>query len=205
MYIAYWKEWLNFDKELCMASNTRRSGCDRRRDRIQIGNDEDRRYEDRRALLREPAQIIETMKKIPMFMGLADEHYEKILSICSKKLIPGDQYLCRGGEPSNALYILAKGQLEVMTKNGVFLAYITMFGSVGEMGVFTDTPRSASVVATEDCVVLSVHKAELFRLFESDCALGNRVLLNVVKDLANKIQEDNEIIDELRKRRSSIL
>jgi len=187
-----------------MAADTKRSGSDRRKEQG-ASEEHDRSGEERRALMRNPEKIVEIMKKIPMFGGLKDEQYYKILNICSKKLVPGDQYLCNAGEPSDALYILAKGQLEVMTRNGAFLAYIIMFGSVGEMGVFTETPRSASVKATEDCVVLTVQKTELFRLFETDYVLGNQVLLNVVRDLAGKIQEDNDVIEELRKRRSRII
>ena len=75
---------------------------------------------------------------------------------------------------------------------------------VGEMGVFTDTPRSASVVAIDDSVVLRISKKELYELFKKYSGLGNRILLNVIKDIANKLNEDNEVIEDLRKRRSMI-
>jgi hypothetical protein len=50
-----------------------------------------------------------------------------------------------------------------------------------------------------------MHKDELLPLMESDAALSTRFLLNVVKDLAGKLQEDNRIIEELRNRKSTMV
>jgi len=128
-----------------------------------------------------------------------------VLNICSKRIIPIDDFLVKDGDEAAELFILMKGQLNVVAKSGALLAYITTLGLVGEMGVFTGTPRSASVIAMDDSVVIRISKRELFHLFTLDYALGNRMLLNVISDLANKLQEDNIVIEELRKRRNRIL
>ena len=183
---------------------TRRSGADRRGTPESVDIDH-RSGEERRAARRDSKYIIECMKKIPIFGGLTGEQYRRMLNICSKKLIPINDYLVRNGDDAVELFILMKGQLKVVSKTGALLAHITTLGLVGEMGVFTATPRSASVIATDDCVVLRITKKELFELFSRDYALGNRILLNVVNDLALKLQEDNVVIEDLRKRRSRIL
>ena len=187
-----------------MGDEFRRSGADRREKFVDV-DDERRGSFDRRMVQRDSNQIIEYMKKIPIFRGLSAEQYKSVLHICSKKLIPAEYYLCREGDKSSELFILLKGQLEVVTKSGAVLAYISSLGLIGEMGVFTDTVRSASVIATDDTMVIRISKKELFELFNTNNALGNRIMLNVIKDLAAKLREDNDIIEELRKRRSKIL
>ena len=186
-----------------MEKEIRRSGTLRRKKQEDVENDK-RNSKDRRAAFKDSEQIIDYMKRIPIFDGLTNEQYTEILNLCSKKVIPADHYLCRDGDKSNDLYILLKGQLKVMSRNGALLAFIDTLGLVGEMGVFTDTPRSASVAATDNCIVIRINKDELFELFNNNCPLGNRIFLNVIKDLANKLQEDNEVIDELRRRRNSL-
>jgi len=181
----------------------RRSGADRRKRIIRV-EVERRSGVDRRAVNRDSRKIIEYMKKIPIFNGLEDSDYKSILHICSKRLIPADHYLCRAGDESHALYILIRGKLRVETGSGTLLAYIDTLGLVGEMGVFTDTPRSASVLAVDDSMVIRISKVELFELFKNNCPLGSRIFLNVIRDLALKLREDNEVIEELRKRRSGI-
>ncbi len=202
-YGATGNKYISMKRETSM-EEFRRSGADRRKHAVTV-DQERRNGEDRRAAHRDSGQIVDCMKKIPIFNGLTDEQYQKVLNICSKKLIPVNQYLIRVGDSSHELFILMKGRLEVQSKSRSLIAHITTLGLVGEMGVFIDTPRTASVVATEDCVVLRISKRELFDLFNGNCALGNRILLNVVKDLAIKLHEENAVIEEMRKRRSQIL
>lgn len=186
-----------------MEEKIRRTGTLRRKKQVGIKNNR-RNIKDRRAALKDSEQIIDYMKRIPIFNGLTNEQYAEILNLCSKKVIPADHYLFQEGDKSNELYILLKGQFKVISRNGALLAFIDTLGLVGEMGVFTDTPRSASVAATDNCIVIRINKCELFDLFKNNSPLGNRIFLNVIKDLANKLQEDNEVIDELRRRRSSL-
>lgn len=186
------------------AAFARRSGADRRR--VQLAVDYDRRSgKDRRESSHDADFIIDCMKKIPIFSGLSDSHYGKILNICSKRIVPGDHYLVKDGDKADALYILMKGSLDVVSRHGARLASITTLGLVGEMGVFAGTGRTASVVAVDDCVVLRISRNELFDLFLTDCDLGNRILLNVIRDLAAKLQEDNTVIEELRSRRTALV
>jgi CRP-like cAMP-binding protein len=130
----------------------------------------------------------------------------KVVRICSKKVIPKDTVLCSKGDESNELFILLKGQLRVMLSSATFLTYITPIGLVGEIGIFTGAKRGATVFASLDSTVIRIHKNELFALFKNDCPLSNRILMNVIADLSNKLQEDNEVIEELRmKKRTRIL
>ncbi|MFC1694028.1 cyclic nucleotide-binding domain-containing protein, partial [Candidatus Latescibacterota bacterium] len=115
-------------------------------------------------------------------------------------------FICREGENSIDLYILLKGKLKVTIRGTTLLNYITPVGLVGEIGVFTDVQRSATVAATSDSTVIKINKVELLKLIESDSKLGSRLFLNVISDLANKLQEDNETIENLRnKKRTRIL
>ena len=93
-----------------------------------------------------------------------------------------------------------------MLNSTTLLTYITPIGLVGEIGIFTGQKRTASVLTAVDATVIRIHKKELFELFKSDAILSSRILLNVIADLANKLQEDNELIEELRtKKRTRIL
>ena len=66
------------------------------------------------------------------------------------------------------------------------------------MGIFTGEPRSASVEASTDCILLIINRSEFFKLFERDYFLAFKILMNVIKDLSKKLRKNNIIIDELR-------
>ena len=113
--------------------------------------------------------------------------------------------MCYEGEESNELFIMLKGRLKITLKGSTLINFIYPMGLVGEIGVFTDVKRSASVLAAEESTVLRIHKTELFALMKSDAALSSRLLLNVVHDLAAKLQEDNRIIEELRTKKCTMI
>ena len=188
-----------------MEEKARRSGTDRRSKQQQ--NDSDKRNNrDQRELIKDPDKIINLMKKIPIFYGLEDEDYKKFIRICSKKIIHQDEVICKRGDEPNELFILLKGQLRVMLSPSVFLTHITPIGLVGEIGIFTGAQRTATVYASLESTVISIHKKELIELFNNDCFLYNRILINVISDLANKLQEENDLIEELRtKKRTRML
>lgn len=188
-----------------MEEETNRSGINRRKGPKKVSVDK-RKGEERRAVLKDPDRIIGFMKKIPLFKGFTNEQYIKILNICSQKIFPVDHYICREGEVSDSSFILLKGKLKVTIKGSTLLNYITPPGLVGEIGVFTGVERSASVLAISESTVIKIHKKELYELLKNNAGLSNCLLLNVIQDIANKLQEDNETIEELRnKKRTRIL
>lgn len=188
-----------------MKHESRRSGINRRQ-RLDVVDLDRRKKVDRRDVINDSDRIIGFMKKIPIFKGLTNEQYREILNICSKKVFPKDHFICQEGDDSNELFILLKGKLKVVLQGGTMLATISPLNLVGEIGVFADTKRSASVVAATDSTVINISKKELSILFKNDCVLSYYILINVIRDLARKIKEDNEIIEELRnKKRTRIL
>lgn len=188
-----------------MENEIRRDGEIRRENKVEVVPD-NRKEPERRAVISDSAKIIESMKKIPFFKGLSNVQYKKILNICTKQMIPKDHYICRIGDDSNELYLLTKGQFKIMLQSNMLLTYITPIRLVGEIGVFTGSKRTASVLAYMDSTVIKINKNELFRLFTSDAELSSRMMLNVIADLANKLIEDNDLIEELRnKKRTRIL
>lgn len=188
-----------------MEKDSRRVGGDRRAQDLDKPDDI-RNNPERRGLVKDPGRTIEVMKKIPIFQGLTEDDYAKLIRICAKKTIPKDEVICKKGDDSVELFILLKGQLKVMLNASTFLTFITPIGLVGEIGIFTGAKRTATVVTSVDCTVIRIHKKEILDLFRSNAILSTRVLLNVIADISNKLQEDNDLIEDLRnKKRTRIL
>jgi CRP-like cAMP-binding protein len=64
--------------------------------------------------------------------------------------IGANEHLIRQGTPSDAAYLLVDGEVDVLVENSygpVHMARLSAGAVVGEIGVFTDLPRNASVVA----------------------------------------------------------
>ena len=118
--------------------------------------------------------------------------------ICSRQILPKDKVLCRSGDESHEIYILIRGRLKVTFDDGNEFSRIRPLGIVGEMGVFTGSKRSATVIASTKCTVLSIKKEDLIKVFSSDPVLGMMVQSNVIDDLSLKMITSNVIIEELK-------
>ncbi len=94
-------------------------------------------------------EMVEIVKRIPIFQGFSQEQTTKMLDVCEERHIESGEFIFREGTPSSEMLILLEGHLHVTTRTGAKIASIWEMGLVGEMGVLTDQPRSASVVANQ--------------------------------------------------------
>jgi len=98
------------------------------------------------------------LKAIPVFDRLEDNELGKVYEICTFSKFQADEVIYKFGAASDDLFILLDGQLVAKSKAGIDIAYISPIGIVGEMGVLTDQPRSADVVALEEAVGFVITK-----------------------------------------------
>jgi NTE family protein len=81
--------------------------------------------------------------------------------------LAGGQTLMRQGEPGDALYLLVSGRLRVyIEEDGQrrVVREISRGEVVGEMSLITDAPRSATLVAVRDSVLVSLGKDDFTHL-----------------------------------------
>ena len=187
-----------------MEEETRRSGLDRREQLTDVPDDR-RKGTERRAAVRNFDRIVEFMKKIPVFSGLTNDQYMKILRICSHKEFPEDDFIYRRGDEPNELFILLKGRLRVLTREDTLLTQLTPIALVGAIGVFSGTCHLNSVSTITESSLIRIHKIEIFRLFENDHILGNQIFQNAISSLAQNLEVYNEIIQEMQVRKPTII
>jgi len=180
-----------------MEEQARRSGLDRRRARRETAS-ERRNGTDRRSVVNETDRMISFMKKIPLFSGLTYEQYRKVLYICYRKTLPRDLFIFEQGDRSDSMYILLAGQLKVLYHGSTLVTLIDPVTLVGEIGFFTGEPRLTSAVTTTESSIIKINRTELLRILQNDQSLANRLLLNVINELARKLRKYTEIIQELR-------
>ena len=89
------------------------------------------------------------------------------------------------------MFILVSGQLAVVSEDGLRLATISPVTTVGEMGVITGQPRSATVEVLKPSSILSIKKTKLDTILRGHSDLKSRMFENVIAMLAQKLVRDN--------------
>ncbi len=92
----------------------------------------------------------------------------RLRSIVEKRYRAGDIVFRQGDQPDR-LYVIGKGEVDVIRetpgKDDLVLARLGEGQFFGEIGILSDTPRTATIRAATDVEVLSIHRSYFTSLF----------------------------------------
>ena len=99
-----------------------------------------------------PVVQIALLRSIPLFAELPAPAVEGLAGALTPAEVPAGTVLIRQGEPGDAYYAIAAGQLDVL-QDGRFLRRCGRGKGVGEIALLRAVPRTASVIAHTDATV----------------------------------------------------
>ena len=105
------------------------------------------------------------------------------------------------GKPSNELFILESGRVTAVLglRNGsqIRLRSMTPGSVIGELGVFLDEPRTASVVADEACVLHCLRKDSMERMAKEQPDLSRAFHMFTIRTLSERLVRANRAVHAL--------
>jgi small-conductance mechanosensitive channel/CRP-like cAMP-binding protein len=100
---------------------------------------------------------------VDLFAGLTEEQRREIAAETSARVYGDRDAIVRQGEPGHSMFIVGSGSAVVtLEPSGHEVATIGRGGYFGEMSLLTGEPRTATVLARGDTVVIEID-ADLFR------------------------------------------
>lgn len=123
---------------------------------------------------------IERIIGLPLFTGVPRARLQSAMRRVTETPIPAGDTVIRQGEPADTFYIIEKGEF-VVTRSvepGVEPERIRTLGPddvFGELGLLNAAPRSATVRAETDCVVLAMAARDFLALVGADGSLRGRL------------------------------
>lgn len=127
---------------------------------------------------------------------------KRFLAILDLMSLDKDAVLFRQGDAADALYLIKSGKLAITLKadDGTTVRLRTMATHtvLGEMGLYRDLQRTATVVALEPSQVLRLSKARFLDLKRDDPELCDAVHRMVVRTLANRLAFANSAVAALQ-------
>lgn len=127
------------------------------------------------------------LASVPLFRDLDEATLDEVVGHLEWLIVPGGQVLCRQGEPSDGLYLVASGRLSIVRElpggEDVVLSHAGRGDSLGEVAALTGNTRSATVRALRDSVLARLARTGLDRLLERH----PRIILALTRRLATWI------------------
>ncbi|HEY8565016.1 MAG TPA: Crp/Fnr family transcriptional regulator [Beijerinckiaceae bacterium] len=133
---------------------------------------------------------VQSLRQVPMFREI-DLARLKLLAFTSERVqfAPGQRFFSQG-DASDAAYVLLEGRAEVVLEASGSLTKVADLDRnaiLGEMGILSDRPRSATVIAAEPATALRIDK----RVFLELLTQFPQMALAVMREIANRLERTN--------------
>jgi len=132
------------------------------------------------------------LKKIHIFSDLQVRELAAISSVTVERDYAKDEVVVREDEPGDTMFLIISGEVSVIRNLGEehekFIAKITEDDYFGEMALFEDKPRSATVKTTTDAKLLVLGKLE----FEEIMREFPQISINICRVFSQRIRDLQE-------------
>lgn len=133
---------------------------------------------------------VQSLRQVPMFRDI-DPSRLKLLAFTSERIrfSVGQKFFSQG-DAADAAYVILEGKADVVLdgKGGeIKVAELGRNALVGEMAILSDTPRSATVIASEALSALRIDK----RVFLELLGQFPQMSIAVMRELALRLERTN--------------
>ena len=140
------------------------------------------------ALSTEQARLT-ALQKIPLFEGLTDAQLQMFARVAVRRSAPRNKTIVYAGDSSDAqsLFVIVRGSVKVLSRDSegreVILSFIGEGECIGEMALIDGEPRSADVVAFDNCELLEISREEFTRTLMENPELCLSIMRSLVQRL----------------------
>lgn len=133
------------------------------------------------------------LTKIPLFDTLSTGEVKLLTRHMSFIRIKEGTVFCREGDSGNFVAFIAQGKVDIIKegKKGKFAVINTLYKgrSIGEMALIDETPRSASLRAKEDVVLLKLTKKSFDMIIKNYPSMGIKILKGLARLLSMNMRK----------------
>jgi CRP/FNR family transcriptional regulator, cyclic AMP receptor protein len=121
--------------------------------------------------------------------------FQKFISIAKRQTAEAGSALLREGSQGEYLYVILDGKFKVF-KTGdnleqIELAILNSGSTFGEMAVFDGQPSSATVIASEDSIILEISRRDLFEFIQKNHDIGLQLMHAMIYILSSRLRKAN--------------
>jgi CRP-like cAMP-binding protein len=136
------------------------------------------------------------LKEHGLFAGLSADELMELAKAFRVDQWPSGSRIINENEPESALYFIYQGRVDIFKRVGARegerqekIASLGPGETFGEMALLDQMPRSASVVANTDSVVLALDPAELRKI---DSRIYAKLLVNLTREVSRHLRATNQ-------------
>jgi CRP-like cAMP-binding protein len=137
-------------------------------------------------------EIVELLKRVPVFSTLEQDDLERVAGLAVPRTFEPNQIVFREGDASDTCYIVRSGRARAVREHSdgrtITLATFGPGDIFGELAMFEDELRSATVEAVQLTSVVAVLGPDMRRLMVEHPEIASRLVVA----LGRRLRETNE-------------
>ena len=139
-------------------------------------------------------EITPLLRSIELFAGLADADLEALARTLVPRTFKAGKMIFAQGDMGTAMYIVESGDVNIHLAGDksrrISLKDIARGEFFGELSLFDEKPRSASALATTDCVLLELQRSTLENFLEG----RPRAAMAILRTMSERLRETNTML-----------
>jgi CRP/FNR family cyclic AMP-dependent transcriptional regulator len=138
------------------------------------------------------SEALESLRAIPLFSKVRDEDLEALAQVVIERRFPKNATIVEEGLPGDYMYVIREGRVKVTkaSEDGreKILDFFDAGNFFGDMSLFDQEPRSASVKTLEPCRLLALSRRDVLEVLRRSPDLS----LSVIQVLIQRLRETGE-------------
>jgi len=147
------------------------------------------------------AEIRDNLRGQPLFKDFSEAELDQFTALLDHERFSPGELIVRQDNRGDCMYLLVRGRAKVVHHqegHNIELAGLRSGDFFGELALVDEGPRSADVLALEECVLVKVTQAAISALAGVYPAAGYKLLIAIGRILVDRLRESNQrYIDSL--------
>jgi CRP/FNR family transcriptional regulator, cyclic AMP receptor protein len=156
---------------------------------------EESSHKSKSSALEEGLQYADTLSKFKLFAGFHQGELESLIGLSDVITVPAGTEIVREGDPGHCMFVILSGKAKVFQKVATDefpLAELAAGDFFGEVSLVDDGPRSASVLATEECRLLKITRMVIGVLAGIQPSAAIQLLAAIGRSLVQRLRAGNQ-------------
>ncbi|MCP4652292.1 MAG: cyclic nucleotide-binding domain-containing protein [Candidatus Omnitrophica bacterium] len=125
-----------------------------------------------------------------VFQLLHPDELEELVPIFTKKIYLPDMTVFSEGSKGESMYIIKSGAVKVV-KNAEEIIQLAGGDFFGEVALFDYAVRTASIIATENTILLEINRQDFNKLFTKSAHIVAKILYQMMTEMSRRLRRKN--------------
>jgi len=138
---------------------------------------------------------LELLQRMPIFGGIRDDTLEFLLDQSPIISASKGNFFFHEKDKGASMYVLEEGKVAILKTwkgHDYLLSYLEKGDCFGEMELIDLCPRSASVLAVEDCRAIEMSSTALYKVYKSDPEQFAMIHMNMGREVSRRLRKSDE-------------